>query len=251
MVVLQTDPLGKEAPYLERGLVDPNTYTGQFNQPITKVMSKVDQSRVICQIEQFHDPNPRTPTAFRAFRNRFDTLYEEIAAGQWATVAIDGVTFLELISRKMYQYDEIKGKEPRRWYASSTEDLEELLMQRAGAMRCNVIVCAHLDKAYDEAAGGNVHHPAAPGRMSSRFGAGFPEMYVCHGVRQADGQVKYWLQTRTDAKCAASSVFLQADDPCYPDYRALWTNYDAKHGIVNDGGPTADNGGETATKEEN
>jgi len=247
LISLQTDPYGKESPILARGIVDQTPYQGEFGQFITQVKSKLDPERLLCQIEYFHDPDPRKPQAFRQFRNRFDTLYPEVAEGRWATVVIDGVTFLELISRKLYQHDEIKGKEPRRWYAQSTEDLEELLMCRAGAMRCNVVVCAHLDKAYDEAAGGNVHHPAAPGRMSSRFGAGFPEMYVCHGIKKSDGAMNYYLQTRTDAKCAAESVFLEAPDPCQPDYRALWSTWDEKHGT--NGGTTAETGGEAAKEE--
>jgi len=250
LISLQTDPYGKEAPLLDRGLVG-ETVVGLFGQYVTTVNSKLDPTRLLCQIEFFHDADPRKPQAFRQFRNRFDTLFEEVQASRWATVVIDGVTFLELISRKLYQHDEVKGKEPRRWYAQSTEDLEELLMCRAGALRCNVVVCAHLDKSYNEVSGVSVHHPAAPGRMSTRFGAGFPEMYVAHCLKQSDGQVKYWLQTRTDSQCAASSVFLEAPDPCEPVYKALWATWDAKHPatVVNDGGTAANNGSEAAKEE--
>ena len=227
LISLQTDVPGKERAFLKRGLVDPNIYEGTLGQRVTIVKSKLDPEATLCQIELFQDPDPRKPKAFKQFRDRFDILYEEVLEGRWATVVIDGVTFLELISRKLYQHQEIKGKEPRRWYAQSTEDLEELIMERAGALRCNVVVTALCDKNYDEAQGSLVHYPAAPGRMSTRFGAGFPEMYVAHGVRNPNnGEMKYWLQTRTDNKFAAESVFLEAPDPCEPDYKALWPNFD-------------------------
>jgi hypothetical protein len=249
LISLQTDPYGKEGPILNRGIVDQTAYQGEFGQYLTKVHSKVDPERLLCQIEYFHDPDPRKPAAFNQFRNRFDTLYPEIAAGKWATVVVDGLTFLEMRSRKLAQYMTVRGKDPRRWYASSKEDLEEMIADRAGSMRCNVVVCVHLDPVYDEELGHDVYKLAAPGKLSGRFGAGFPEMYVCHGLKQVDGKMNYWLQTRTDTKCKAESVFLEASDPCEAHYAALWSNYDTRHG-VKDGGTTADNGGDATKQEE-
>lgn len=229
MLVIAFDPVGKEAPYLKRGVASPDML-GEFDQVIRQVMSRRREDSLLIQIEAFHDSEVDAegkylPVAYRRFLQRFPSLYQEIRDGKWATVVYDSLTFMELATRKMHQYDLHKHeKDSRKWYGQSTEDLEEALLCRAGGLRCNVVVLAHVDSDKDEMAGSMVFSPAAPGRLRGRLGAGFPEMYVQHQRRDKDG-LRYFLQTRGDARYSASSVILDAPDPCSPEYAALFENY--------------------------
>lgn len=230
MLVLAFDPLGKEAPYLKRGTAMPEG-RGDCDQPVVPVMSKKDDSKLIVQIEYFHDTEVNDdgsyrPVAYRRFLKRFPALYDEIAAGKWATVVFDSLTFMELATRKMHQYDLHKHeKDSRKWFGQATDDLEEAILLRAGGLRCNVVVLAHVDTDKDEMAGSMVFSPSAPGRLRNRLGSGYPEIYVMHARRDKEGGMGYYLQTRADARYGAASVLLEAPDPCQPDYQSILVNY--------------------------
>lgn len=234
MLVIAFDPLGKEGPYLRRGIVSPEM-EGEFGQPLVEVESKKTPGQTIIRVEYFHDTEVDVdgkykPIAYRQFLQRFPSLYDEIRAGQWKTVVVDTLTFMELSARKLSQYDLDKtSKEPRRWFAAATDMLEEAVMCRLGGLRCNVVILAHVDSDKDEVAGRMVFNPAAPGRMRMRLGGGYPEVYVSKVSRSdKDGSMLYSLQTRSDARYNAASVFLEAPDPCEPEYTKLWVNYDAR-----------------------
>lgn len=227
MIVLQTDPHGKEAPYM-RGGVNLTERDGDYGQLIYSLGTAKSPLREMTRIEIFGDESIKRPHAYRDFEHRFYEVVEEAADRQWATVIIDGITELEFSSRKQAEYvDMKKSADPRRWFAQSTHDVEEIIKQ-AGRLRCNVGIAAHVDHDYDEVKGHRVHNPAAPGKLRTRFGASFPEMYVMHamaGNPLKDSPDKYWLQTRTDQSFAASSVMLNAPNPCQPSFKALWVNY--------------------------
>jgi AAA domain-containing protein len=236
MLVIAFDPLGKEGPYLRKGTVSPELI-GDVDQPLVQVVSKKTPDKLLIQVEYYHDsevdPEGKyRPIAYQQFLRRFPSLYEEIRAGQWATVVIDTLTFMELCARKLSQYDLDKtSREPRRWFAAATDMLEEAVMCRLGGLRCNVVVLAHVDRDKDEIAGSMLFNPAAPGRLRFRLGGGYPEVYVSHIARNAkDGGFIYSLQTRADARYNATSVLLNAPDPCDPVYTALWENWEKDNG---------------------
>jgi len=231
MLVCAFDPLGKEGPYLKRGVVSPEM-EGEVGQPLLVVESKRTPGKALIQVEYFHDTEVEEdgrykPTAYRQFLRRFSTLYQEIREGKWATVVVDTLTFMELAARKLSQHDLDKtSREPRRWFAASTDMLEEAVMCRLGGLRCNVVILAHVDSDKDEVAGSMVSNPAAPGRLRSRLGGGYPEVYVSHMRRDnKTGELRFSLQTRADKRYNASSVFLEAPDPCDPEYKKLWENW--------------------------
>lgn len=228
MLVLFTDPPDKAAPYWRRGLV---THLGDNR---THVMSRKDPERLLIHVEYFADRNPQQPSAHLEFRARFlEALEGLVADGHFASLIVDGLTFLELNARKYAEYGDPRlrtAKDPRQWYAYSAHECEELIVQQCGFLRgVNVGIAAHVDARDDEVAGVQVYTPAAPGKLRTRFGMGFPEMYVAHTlVGGKDKPQRYWLQTRTNHTHAAASGMLEAPDPCEPDYKALWVNYDAR-----------------------
>ena len=233
MLVIAFDPLGKEGPYLRRGIVSPEM-EGEVGQPLVVVESKKNPGKTLVQVEFFHDTEVDAdgkyrPVAYRQFLQRFPDLYQEVRDQKWATIVIDTLTFMELSARKLSQYDLDKtSREPRRWFAASTDMLEEAIMCRLGGLRTNVVILAHVDSDKDEVAGRMVFNPAAPGRLRLRLGGGYPEVYVSHVKRDEKGGISYVLQTRADARYNASSVFLEAPDPCEPEYPKLWENFDAR-----------------------
>lgn len=232
MLVLATDPLGKETPYLRRGIPS-DTVVGPEGQRITPVMSRKHPDKPIVLVEHYLDVNPRSPVAHAQLQARMQALPDEVAAGQWATVVFDGTTFAELNCRKWYQYADASpyrgSKEPRRWFAAATDDLEEILMQQLGSLACNVVVLCHVDREKDEMLGTFLHNPAAPGRLRTRFSAAYPETYHMQVSRDAKtGETVRRVQTQPDGRFYAGSVILEAPDMCEPDYNALWVNYDAR-----------------------
>jgi hypothetical protein len=167
--------------------------------------------------------DPQQPQAFRRFRNRLTRLEDDLAAGGFQTVILDSVTFMELMARKEAQYVLNKtSKEPRQWFAASTDALEELLMIRFGSLAINVVVLAHIDEDKDEVHGQYVRHPAAPGRLRKRSPAGFSELYHAYVARDESGAPEYLWQTRSNALYNAASQ-ISAPDPVPQDYNLLWS----------------------------
>lgn len=232
MLVISNDPLGKETPYVRRGILG-EPFTGVEGQRVTPIMSRKRPDMRTITIEHYLDVNPRRPVAHAQLMARLQALPDEVAVGQWATVVFDGVTFAELNCRKHYQYSDASpyrgSKEPRRWFAAATDDLEEILMVQLGALACNVVVIAHVDREKDEMLGTFLHNPAAPGRLRTRFSAAFPETYHMQVSRDPKtGETLRRVQTQPDGRFYAGSVILEAPDGCEPDYNALWVNYDAR-----------------------
>jgi hypothetical protein len=241
MLVLMTDPPGKEAPYLRRGALGAQTQ-GAHLQPVQQVMSRKTPGKCLIQVEYFHDLNPRRPDAHNRMRDRLDELADtEIPVGKWATLVLDGITFSELNARKYAEHITLaNAKDGRQWYAFSMHEVEEIVLKQLAFLPINVGVACHVDFDYDEVMGQRVHNPAAPGKLRARFGAGFPEMYVAHALTGKTGDAsRYWLQTRTDTSYAAESVLLQAPNPCEPTFEALWANFDMP---VAEAAPPADAG---------
>jgi len=136
MLVFHFDPFGKDTPY--RMLGTSTASTDARGTPIIEVAGPKDTTAV--RIEYYHDPMPEKPTAYERFSKRLLTLHEETCR----TVVLDSVTFMEIAARKWYQYKlNPNTREPRQWWASATDALEETLMLRFGALQtANVVVSA-------------------------------------------------------------------------------------------------------------
>lgn len=227
LLVLQTDPEGKETPYLRRG-IGLTEHEGDFGQLVKRTHAPNAPDRTLVQVEIFGDELVDEPTAWRTFDKRFRQVIDEYK-GVWASIIIDGITELEEQCRAQAEYVDLKkSADPRRWYAASAHDVSRV-MRQAARLRCNVGIAAHADSDYDEVKGVRVHQPAAPGKVRTRFGSSFTEVYVAHSlVGKKSEPDKYWLQTRTDMSYAASSVLLNAPNPCAPDFKELWENFDER-----------------------
>jgi hypothetical protein len=223
-LVLSFDPHGKDQPYWRRGvpsklkkitLSDGGDGPG-LTYPCREVTSKTD-GRLLWRVEYFHDINPHEPIAYPTLLQRMARIHEEY--DYWKTVVFDSTTFFELCARKYQQYHVLPdAKEPRRWYAGSTEAVEEMCLIRLGALPMNVVLICHVDEQRDEVSGSFLRNPAAPGRLSKRLPAGYSELYRAF----VDPDEKWFgLQTQSDGKFNAATQ-IPAPDPCVPNYKNLW-----------------------------
>lgn len=222
-LVLAFDPYGKELPYKKRHAAGTRRIEAHTNEAGTNIeyILEADDS-VVCQIEHFIDEDPRKPAAYSRFLTRMDRFKDEFESWQHGTIILDSVTFMELAARKWAQYAlNPSTKEPRQWFASSTDMLEEMLMLRFGSLPMNVVVVAHIDEDKDEVNGEIIRHPSAPGRMRKRSPAGYSELYRQFVYRDDEGKRVHAWQTRNDGRWNCATQF-DVPDPCEPTYDALW-----------------------------
>lgn len=223
MLVISFDPMGKNQPYFKRGTLAPTT-EGEYGQEVWSVMSKKNPENRIVSVEVWG--GDAFGQAYQSFHtNRMREIHDEVRSGEWASVILDTLTGAELGARRMYT-EILKPKDSNKeWSIGTTDSLESLCLSLL-SLRCNVGVAAHVDKDKDEVLGRMVGTYSAPGRLQKKDGlaARFPEVYRLHSVRDGD-TIRRFLQTRTDQRYLATSVFLEAPDPCEPDYSALWENY--------------------------
>jgi len=225
LIVLSFDPMGKNKPYFNRGKVG-QSLEGELGQEIWPVFSSKDNQKLLVQVELFS--TLAIEYSFQTLiTKRIPQLYQEVADGQVRTVILDSSTSAELAARKMYERLIMPRAGNKEWAQGCTDAMEDLLCCKLLSLRCNVGVACHVDKDKDEVLGRMVGMPSAPGRLQRKEGlpARFAEIYRLHAVRAEDGKVERQLQTQTDQRYIASSVFLEAPDPCAPDYQALWQNW--------------------------
>jgi hypothetical protein len=220
MLVFAFDPRGKETPYLNRGEATGFGIDDQ-GSPYREVLSRKSGDAIV-RLEYYLDAEPERPDGYARFGKRLLALQGEY--DKWQTIVVDSVTFMELTARKYHQYVLNKtSKEPRQWFAGSTDALEEVLMIRFGSLPMNVVVIAHVDEEKDELHGTFVRNPKAPGRLRRGASAGYSEFYRAF-VKFTDANVRqYVLQTRSDRMWNAASQ-IGAPDPCDPVYQALWSS---------------------------
>lgn len=218
LLVFNFDAINKEAPYLRKATGGTQLVTDERGTPVNQCFNK--KGELAIQVEYYLDQDPTRPEAYQRFIKRLVALTADLEA--WKTLALDSVTLFEIAARKMQQYYlNPTSKDPRQWYAGSTEQLEEVLMIRFGSLPMNVVIACHVDEDKDEAHGFFVRNPAAPGRMRKRLSAGYSEMYRSYVQRDEEG-THYLLQTRADNLWNATSSFIEAPNPCPPIYGALW-----------------------------
>lgn len=235
-IVMSWDPFGKEMPYLKRGQVV-DVEPDQWGTPIRRVLSP--KGKLLFQIEYYLDSEPTEPEAYSRFLKRMVLFQDEY--GTWRTLICDSLTFMEIAARKWHQYKlnpipgakagkggvttRGEGFDTRKWFAGSTDLLEEMVLGRLGSLPMNVVVCCHIDEEKDEVHGTFVRNPKAPGRMRRSISAGYSECYRVYVTRDEEGNRLHLLQTQSDRLWNAATQ-IDAPDPCEPEYTALWANYD-------------------------
>lgn len=227
LLVFQWDSADKETPYRrnpatgeDRGEIS-GLGTTEWGSPYYDVTS-TKTGKLLIRVERFVNVNAEEyPDAYIQFLKRMAAFGAEY--GDWATVVIDSVTFMELSARMAQQFILNKTtKEPRQWWAGATDDLERMLMLRFANLPMNVVVVCHIDKQTQDFFGRNLQTMSAPGRLSKGLPAAFGEIYYTFPQRDANTSVSYWLQTRSDLQHVAASQ-IGAPDPCPTAYAALWT----------------------------
>ena len=232
MLVFFFDAMGKDGPYLKWArrvgatIVDEVAVDSSGQQTVPRRVMTAPNGDSIT-IEYYNDLNPES-WAWYHFEDRISKRY--FLDEGYVTVGVDSITFMELAAR-MYQKFVVnpKSKEPRQWFAGSTDSLEYTLLVQLNALPCNVVVLAHIDSDKDELHGVMIRNPAAPGRLTSRnlLSAGYSELYRAY-VQKGTGpgeERAFLLQTMPDSRfnCATQ---IGAPDPSWQDYESLWDGWD-------------------------
>ena len=219
-LVWMWDPHGKEMPYKKRWLAEGGRVHLQDDRFGTPVEYVLDAGGTLqCQIEHFIDTDPRKPAACERFLQRVDAFHAEMPDWQQGTLILDSITFYEIAARKWSQYKlNPSTKEPRQWFAASTDMLEEMLMIRFGSLAMRVVVVAHVDEDKDEVNGEIVRNPSAPGRLRKRTPAGYSELYRQHVLRDSKGDRQYLWQTRAGGGWNCATQLDTLPDPCRATY---------------------------------
>jgi len=188
-------------------------------------------AKLMVQVEHYLDANPRKPEAYARFQKRIDAL-QSSSMEDWGSIVFDDATWMELAARRYHQYHlNPKAQHPWQWFAGSTDLLEEMLCQTAGALPAIVGVACHVSHEKDEAMGAILRSPSAPGRLKDRqeLMSAFSEVYhiSVDRVQDEQGNVGYQhrLQTRADGLWAAQT-HIEAPNPCEPQWEALWANWE-------------------------
>ena len=179
------------------------------------------QGNLAIRIQYFCDLIPEAPTGFREFLSRVnDFLRGEYR--EWASTVLDSVTMMELAARYNQRYFLNKNaKDPRQWWAGSTDDCEKILMSSFGGLPINVCVVAHGGEDKDEVNGGFVRTIKAPGRLSKGVCAGYSEVYHAFVSRDTKtGERNYLLQTQPDNLWIAKTG-IQAPDPSWQTWESV------------------------------
>jgi AAA domain len=224
-ITFQFDPPDKSGPLLRAGV--PGDLTkGEFG-PFREV--KTEKGELLWRIEYFHELGlgrtdvKKKATAYDRFLLRMNTFYGELK--DWQTAAIDSVTFMELCARKKDQYVmNATARDPRQWYAASTEAVEEMVMMVFANLPMNIVVIAHAareNKYIKGASDSNVQSIQAPGRLALNVPSGFGETYRAYVEEDENGRTRYRLQTRLDGDFTAGTQ-IGAPNPCRPRYASLW-----------------------------
>jgi hypothetical protein len=224
MLVVHLDAYGKDQAYLDVGNVDQTRYAGEYQQPITLVMSRKTPGAVLVQLEYFHDNEPTQPQAFDQLWRRWPSLRQEVIEGRWRSVVLETFSTLDLYARYRRTHGPLAVDKPN---ILATDDVEQML-SRFNSLPCNLFMAAHIDKDMQTIDGKSMRVARGPGRLAKGFTEQFAsEMYRVYGVDDGKGGITPQLQTRNDGtfNCATR---IGAPNPCYPAYRELFVNYIAK-----------------------
>lgn len=192
------------------------------------------EGNLLVHIEYYHDAyDTNKPDAFARFRDDMAYKLHE-TYGKYASYVFESVTSATLASRKLHQKVlNPDTREPRQWYASATEDLEEFLCCRLAGLPYNVGISLHAAREKDEVNETFVRTLSAPGRLSSRnqLAAFYPEVYRAYAqyttVERLSKEPKLYrfLQTefgRLDGEAWFAATQINPPSPCWNDFRSLW-----------------------------
>ena len=250
MIVLATDPKSKMEAYYDRGLLDPQKYTGQFGQQVQLVKS-LKTGKPIIQIEYYYDIDYKNPTAYTAFDCRVEKLTDEVNAGMWRTVVVDSWSQLEWIARMRRSYGALKAESS---YLGAMDDMQSIMTARLTHLECNLIVVFHIetkvvkdrqgkiikDARIDTGGGVMSYSVQAIGKLKNIANI-LGEMYLA--VAPTDGSDNYHLETRQTEDFTILCSRKGVPNPCPNKWNELfgpWIQKEAeKLNAANGAAPTA------------
>jgi hypothetical protein len=225
MLVLAADPIEKLTPYLDRGIVREEVFTGQFGQPVY-IVDSVTTGKPIIQIESYYDDEPKIPRAFTSLMARSEQLKAEVKAQGWATVGFDSWSLHETFAVYRRQTGPFATGNPdgRAAYNAAKDDLKSIVVSRLMPLPCNVGIVFHTTETMQEEGGLSFFGMKAIGTLKTDLAAVLPERY--RAVAESDGVTRK-LYTRPDGRFDLCTL-IDAPNPCTNDFRALFTNWIAK-----------------------
>jgi hypothetical protein len=248
ILVCAFDPPSKMSPYKDHPLVygvepvegETADYYKQFGIHAEDVLDQ--KGNLVFRIEYYVEPDPDNPRAADAVEARLAGFYQE--ATNWYAAVFDSMTFyqnaaIRRVQKRMgFTIDKMFGKgegiDMRQWYAVAKMDLDRMIRQQMLWWPTNGIAIHHTSEDKSEFADTTVRGILTIGKLLAELPPGFDEMYkVClnqrEKIRDEQGKetadYKRYLQTRHDTVWAATSVTAKAPNPCEPNYRALWKNW--------------------------
>lgn len=229
LLVLAADPIEKLTPYLDRGIVREEVFTGQFGQPIYIVDSPTTGKPII-QIESFYDDEPKNPKAVTALLARAEQLREEVRTMGLASVAMDSWSQFEVFAcwrRRTGPYA-IGNPDGRAVYGAAKDDLLPVVVARLMPLQCNVGIAFHTTEKVVEEGGMSFFGMKAIGSLPTDLAAVLPERY--RAVAESDGSTRR-LYTRPDGRFDLCTL-IDAPNPCANDFRALFVNWITKRAAM-------------------
>jgi hypothetical protein len=227
LIVALADPFEKAECYFDRGLLDPETYTGQFGQPI-RIVKSAKTGNPIIQVECFLDANPAIPWGFGALMSRLDQLAQEVIAGKWKSAGFDSWSQIEYIAKLRRTTGPFAGVDSI--MAAVKDDCEQLIKSRICTLRCNVGVTLHVSSKMIDAGGGTMlYEPVATGTLKSGIGSVLGEMYRTDSIPDASvpGGLRYVMQTVRDGRFDCGTR-IGAPNGVTNDFKALFSNWIAR-----------------------
>ena len=222
MLVIMTDPPGKEKPYCDRGIA--HDIEAGDSCYIRNVYSKSEPEKLIIRIEYWGEPNPADPKMYGMWIARSVRLERDIAEMGIRSIVLDTATYFELAAR-YYSMGRLNKdvKDGRQHYAFSTNACEQyILMRFPNFLLCNSFVLCHIDDQKDESNDGDGvvtrKMVALPGKLPNKAAGGYGEVWRIY----VDDGGNRQLQTQARAGSAFDcKSLLGVPDGTYPHYEAI------------------------------
>jgi len=155
----------------------------------------------------------------------------------YKTVVADSHTFQSLYARKEQERINpmekfARGTDTRQWFSGETDSAEDMIIIHYGQLvELNVVLICHVNRDTTLIANEAVRGPFARGRLASMslLSAAYQEIYHSFVGRDDQGNLTYGLRTRNDGQFHATTQ-IDAPNPSYPDYAALFENMPEKYG---------------------
>jgi len=221
------DPVGKDVPYLQAGLVQDANEDGTplLNQVGCQMKRVWKDGKLLIQVEYFRETEwtvdnatgglKPIPKAFNLWCKRMVTVNQDCE--YFKTISLDSLTYFEIAIRLREKYLlNPTAKTQQLWYGAARQIIEETVLSRLSSLPTNVVIVCHEMVKEIEATKELLRGVNVVGQLAKTMPTGFPEMYR---MRFDPLKNLRYLQTVSDINWPANSEF--APNPCQPDYQSV------------------------------